>query len=392
MLFFILLLLATFLLCKMYAPEMMGYFVLTFILGLCFHLIFSLEYFAGSLHYFNSDELGYTLLQGNNFDYSEYPFRALWHFLNDLVYISGGGYSFANKLLALPFVIMIQLITYLAFDKKKAFILLMYLCPYFIYIGTMDLRDTLIILLCLTAFYASINKKYLLFSLSIILLMFLRPFTIVLILTPVILLVVIFRTKLSFYRKIGFAVLIFLMMIIISVVFSSVIDSYLLRVEVLLTPTNATSLKGEPIELSINGFITYISKWIFTPLPTSLLERLVESGGHNVFGFIDDFIRMIHQFFYFFCLIYTMLNVRYFLRGLFFGYTFLSEKANKFFLLLFSFNVLWSCVYILFALGSAHSRIKVVFTYFIVISAVCIFKEKNFRLARRNLITTREVK
>ena len=124
------------------------YFVLTFLLGVFFHLLFSLEYASGSINYFNSDEIAYTRLREEFFDYTEYKFRALWYFLNEMSYLtSGNHHTFANKLLALPFVMLFQLVIYLGFDKNKNFILLPILSPYLIYLGTMDLRDTFIFLL-----------------------------------------------------------------------------------------------------------------------------------------------------------------------------------------------------------------------------------------------------
>ncbi|MGZ9897680.1 hypothetical protein [Shewanella gaetbuli] len=353
-------------------------------------MFFSMEYSVGVVEYFNSDELGYTLLQKENFNYTDYPFRALWHFLNDLIYITGGGYSFANKLLALPFVILIQLVTYIAFDRNKAFLLLMLACPYFIYIGTMDLRDTLIVLLCFSSLYAAVHKRYYVLLLSILLLIFLRPFAIILVLIPIILFVLLFRKKVSFSKKVGGLIFISIMSVCISVIFSSIIDSYIYRVEYLLTAENATSLKGEPMDLSPRGVLIYILTWVFTPLPSSLLDRLLESGGHAVFGLTDDLVRLLHQIIYFSCLTYVVVNFRYFISSLFIGYRFLSEEANKFYQLLLAFTLSWSFVYILFTLGAAHSRIKIVFTYFVVISAVCIFKEKAYNRIRYSISASKD--
>jgi hypothetical protein len=361
--------------------ELTGPVLLLIFISLGFVTLFSFEFALGRVEFFNSDEITYTinrdLFQGTGTEKT----RLLWFYLHDFIYWVDGEYGVANKLISLPFLVILLVIIYKSFDSRLIAIYPLFLSPYIIYMSTTALRDVVIITLSFYVIYNVAFNRYksafgvLFLAISLLGLSLLRPFAVVLIFLSLFTAYVVLKRSLSLFKRAAYFVIISGSAAFTAFIMLDTLTMYTYRLETTLLSIDEINLKGEAVTYSPFNIFWFLTKYLITPLPTSLMARLLD-GGHLVYGITDDFVRMVHQIIYFVASIYIFINLKLFVKNSLYGYKYLSNQANMFYRVLFVFTCQWAMIYTLFTEGGAHSRVKVVVTLFIVISSLLLYKDK----------------
>lgn len=330
---------------------------------LVFHCLFLIEHGLGEISYFISDEQVYLNLEGaNKLNEDAVQDRYLWFLITGFIShfdITGGLFS---KLISLPLIPVIIYLIYRISGDDRALLVFAFL-PYFLFIMQTALRDSLIITITLYFIYL-INKPlknsiiYLL--LLLILVFLLRPFYLALLLVSVVLSFYVVNSagkSIQIKLKEGLIYLLFglIISLVVYLVFQDKFDQYIRTLTYyyefgITLDEEKTSVKPS---FSIQYIIYAVVRFVFTPLPYSLFERIM-SGGVTQFGYVDDFIRMINQVSVVLMISYIIVNFRMipsYFRVLY------KDVVQLSFLIFVTLNTF---VYSLYYAGGGHSRLKII--------------------------------
>tara|TARA_B110000211_G_scaffold77303_1_gene90633 strand:- start:8045 stop:9196 length:1152 start_codon:yes stop_codon:yes gene_type:complete len=347
-----------------------------------FHVLFFIEFQYGTIDYFISDERVYLNIgSSNQLNDDAIKDRVLWFYLTEFVErtdFTGGLFS---KLISLPLVpVLIYLVFKISGTNKSLYVFLF--LPYILFIMQTALRDSMILVLSVSFIYVSFNRerKFLIFGGVLLLFIFaLRPFYIPLLLTAFIMTKYFLETdELDFRAKLFKALKYLLISIVISLViylaFKSKFDQYLRNISYyyefgLNIDDEKTTVTPS---FSLNYILYSFVRFVFTPLPTSLIDRML-TGTVTQFGYVDDFIRMINQSFLFLMLFYIISRPN----ALYAYFKSLVYSSREFCLLFFIF--INTIVYSFYYAGGGHSRLKIaVFLgVFIIFNGVMKFNVKK---------------
>ena len=329
---------------------------------------FLTEFSLTDLNFLNSDELVYTYARGEVFNYENKSSRLVWYLLNDFIFYYSGSYNWENKILSLPFLLLLNYCLYVSFPNLKGVSYAIILTPYLLFISVMDLRDVLIILLCFSALSSYVYGRFILFFFACLLLVFLRPFAILMVVLPLLFLLLV-SSNVKIYRKAIYLSLFIIFSSFFAYIFSDKVQMYIYRMTFFLDGGGNESLQGETISFDPLSLIEYFIKFVFAPIPLSLFDRAIFNGGHEVFGMTDDLLRGVGQVVFYFLVLYFLYNIssfkKVFRSGVF------SNKEVKLLAGIILFSIIWVFIYTFFSLGDAHTRVKVV--HMLCISICCIF-------------------
>jgi len=348
-------------------------FIIGAICSLVFLAIFLCEVLLTEVNYLASDEYRYYHLseeyikEGND--------RTLWLYVNKILKNFDLFGEFFIKLINIPLAIYFINLINNVFDIKNRLSVFL-LVPFIIVLSVSNLRDVLIwiatVHFCLSLY--SLKERVNLFSMMFwaVVLFSLRP----IILFTVILLY--FIVNFSNFRK-SRSKSIFSVILVSGILSSLVLffSSYLNRV---IYNGGYYLRVGLAHKAELTGFSQYFYpdnmpltfsyasiRYIFTPLPTSIIERLF-SGHFYKHGVISELVRLLHQFVYFYLLLFIFANFRKVL-GMFWRL----NSLHRFILL----NLLaYMPVYTVYAFGGVHQRNKFPFQLALVIIYV-LYKQKK---------------
>jgi len=335
-------------------------------LPLVFYLLFVVEVGISQLDYLSSDEVGYW-----NFDFTKIDIgnidRLYWYVVNYIVKNLDIGGKLAIKLINIPLLLItLYLLRKMFFSDNRIF-LIIFLLPYFGILATKNLRDISLLLFIIATFYFRYYQpRILLFILFSLLMLITRP--VVGMLTLLIiegsrLLKLINLKSFFFHLKVKKMVLLYVFFIgILLVAIFSIpyvrkrINSYTYYVEYYTVGDGYQKRIESRADFSTGNIIGDYTlgaiRYIVTPIPTSLIGRII-FGNNSSWGILDDIIRLIHQVFYYYFLLYVFLNARYIyikLRQL--------EPAAKQLLLLL---IMYLPMYTFYGFGVSHQRNKLPF-------------------------------
>ncbi len=347
------------------------------VLSLFFLTILGFSY--TEVGFFKSDEIYYVdtafngLLPG--------PDRYLWHLINYFIvhvdiYLTG----VPLKLINIPISVFTLLLLWKVFDKNYNVFYLPLFLPYYTFLSVFNLRDHLIILLSIAAvmaFFSSSLKGRLVFIATIIALFFLRSFSSAIIF--IMLFVYIFFVWMGrlFHRRMNYnyffviAISIVIVLLFYPLIFDKFDVYYKWYVH------TATVGADDHIQRVSGGISTgnrivdfgiSLVRYIVTPLPTSLISRLLQ-GGSPIWGWFDDVVRIFNQCGYYFLLLYLLINLKVLFRSL------KAAAAEKIviFLLLMSY---WP-IYSFHLYGSTHQRLKIPFQIAIFLMFLLVRDQKK---------------
>jgi hypothetical protein len=363
------------------------FFIATFFLS-----FFCLECIYRGTDFFFSDEVSYINAASDKLP--SRPDRFLWYFINDLILnhdISLNG--FALKVINIPFAAGFLLVLWYIFRHKKVFLIPVIL-PYFAFIATKNIRDIPIFLFTALTILLFHHRKPIYMVLSLIslgMLFLLRPFAAVIVFIISLLQICLLTIKslkgLAISKRFSQKILILVVIVMIispfavTVVRHSIVSHYNYFIYTTFAEGYEMLIKNrvqnDPRYASGNKFRDFCVasvRYAVTPIPTSILGRLMK-GGSEYWGLVDDLIRVVNQFGYYFMLVFLILNVRY-IPAVFLKLT----PAGKAFIL--SFLTYWP-IYSYHLYGVTHQRLKLPLQIVVFLIAISVFEYKKSKSMNR---------
>lgn len=344
------------------------YPLLTLYIPILLYLLFIIEVYYTPIEYFISDEIGYWGSEFNDLNITMYD-RIAWYSLNYFFKNIDIGGVIAIKLINIPILFFTLYMMWSQFFKDKRVFLVILVLPYLGFLATKNLRDIFVLFLIVSSVWLLHKSRFgkIVFLFPLIILFFTRPFlgvisVLVITIEPV------FRKYFKFsILKARFIInkKIVVYILAASVAFFVVLSIPYVnkRINSYLLYLNYYSI-GEGYQYKIeerggiatnNVLLDYAIgavRYIFTPIPTSMAQRML-TGGSEQWGIMDDVIRTLNQLFYYFLLFYAIYNSRSILVNL----KYLNAGARQLLLLLFAYLPL----YTFFGFGVAHQRNKLPF-------------------------------
>jgi hypothetical protein len=105
-----------------------------------------------------------------------------------------------------------------------------------------------------------------------------------------------------------------------------------------------------------NSLIGYLKHYL-SPIPTSLLDRIMDPSIWNDYGVMDDIYRVVYKTYLYYCMGYILANLRTTKE------VFMKWKFEAF--LLLSFSLSNALVYTFISFGGGHERTKIFSVFFI---------------------------
>jgi len=354
--------------------EVVKFITITYLLSLIIFSLKLMEYGYNITELMSGDE--YYYYYGDSGQTTQ---RVLWIFINSIIRNYDIFGEIGSKLLNIP----IGVITIIALGKvnnnKIPYSNYILFLPYLLVMFTLNLRDNLIIFFVIMTFKNiedGLLKSYFLITIYIVLLFLLRPLFVILIFIIVIMGRII-RLKWAFlksHRK-AFVIVILLFMFLGNVFkdqISKVTQSFTYNIQYNYIDNYINSAKftkyGDGYTGNISRDRIYGAfRYVFAPLPTSLISRLF--SGTNPQGRVDDIFRIIHQMIYYYLLMYIILNIKH-VKKVLSSFTYLQINV-------FLYLSAYMPIYSFYLFGSSHQRHKIPFQIAIFILYYYIMTDKK---------------
>lgn len=341
--------------------------------------LFMLENVGVSSNILRSDEIYYYELAKTGFTYQDEGDRYLWVLLNNLIInydVDAAGW--ALKIINIPIYIISILTLRKLMDYDDRIYWLFCLMPYYLWMSTFDFRDTLIITITFIVFLTvKQNKNILITMLYLLMLYLLRPFA-ALVALILICVSIVFRKnnyKYSLAKKLIY-MLVVVVLLLMFVSNESVVGKLLSYFSWFqYTTGDGADAYAESMDmdnsnpLSIKGFAISCARYIFTPIPTSLLMRIL-SGGTELWGLMDDIIRFVHQTLYYAISLYLLFHFKIAFNAF--------KKTDMAIKLTIISLASYAPIYSFHLFGITHSRSKVPFQIAVFMLAVLVIRYSKF--------------
>lgn len=364
--------------------------LLIFFLSFFLLFLFIFEYAMTRIDFFISDELYYINFESGKAVQDNS--RLLWLQINEWILNYDISFNkFALKIINIPIAAGSLLVLWFMFDKNRKVFLLAVFLPYFSFIATKNLRDIAIIFASALAIYFFYSQKPLHVFISILslgVLFFLRPFAAFIIIVIILLQYSYISlksiAKLSvqkmFAKKMLLLLLVILMLLPLAITMfeASITQHYDALIYTTGEGQDALAegrVGSDPVYNSGNrgrDFIFACVRYVFTPMPSSLLLRIID-GEKTEWGLLDDVVRIINQTIYYILLGYILFNVRFLLDA----FRKISSSGKMFLFYLFTY---WP-IYSFHLYGVMHHRLKLPFQIliFLLSLAICVQKKEGRR-------------
>lgn len=360
--------------------EVIKFILITYWLSLLVFGLKLLELQAGNITYFISDERGYYFL---TLDFFSNKDRVVWVFINQFLKNYDVLGFLGVKLLNIPIGIVTIISLSQIFDNKIPYLKFLLYLPYLLILFTLDIRDILILLIIfqIILLTKNINLKntgIILLYLSV--LFFLRPLFVFLIIFIILFVkfAPIFLARYSLKDGLKYTVPLIFIVLLGYILFKNRIDTIINSITMQITyryiDNNATLFNSRGDGGAYSGhifkyfFFRSIPRYILTPIPTSLISRLL-NGGSKQWGITDDFIRTINQFIYYYLLLYLFFNLKYLNK--------IIKELNEIQLIAIGFLLSYMPIYAFYLLGVAQQRLKIPFQFAIFIIYYLILTYKT---------------
>lgn len=349
-----------------------GFFLVAMVLFfglLC--LVFQIyEYQTFSTLLYKTDEQTYIDLASKDIDDLA---RSLWILINKyFFYIEPTSNYYIMKMVNIPILMIFSYYFYLFLDSKKHALLLIVFVPYLFVMSVSNLRDLLILFSIVSFFYFLKKRAYSISVVFFFLLLFLRPLMAILSISSL-LLVLFFMSNFKFRNKFLYFVVSLLFFIFAYILIKDYIVSYFNYYTYLYDNSGDVDARGVVASgFNIKDFSYALLTYIATPMPHSLIERIVD-GGSEIWGITDDVFRAIGQVLY-----YIMIASIVFI-------TAIKPKKSiekiklvpvelKALILTF---ILYAPIYAIHLSGITHQRLKVPFQIAVFIIFIILFFKVN---------------
>jgi hypothetical protein len=345
-----------------------------------------IEFSNGQIDFFISDEKYYFAKATYDIFNLDDKERYLWLLVNYIFKVIDIFGDYGVKLVNIP----IGLLAFVALNRAYGInfspVKYVLFLPYFLVTLTFNLRDNLILLFSLLLFIyldkVSLKNIWIVLLLSIGL-AFTRPLFIFLIII-IFIFVKVFFSKNSGQKKHSSIKYIFPLLVFIGLglflvgdFLSDIYFRYYFNMEFMIE--NDFQRKSVEIGYDSSGvflidFANSLLRFVFAPLPHSLVKRLFEEI--TIWGITDEILRIINQSFYFLFLVYLIFNMR----SLFI----VVKQMNNISLMVTLFLFSQVFIYSIYQLGGVHQRTKMPFQVLIfVLCYLVYYNKKSLRYAKK---------
>jgi len=247
------------------------------------------------------------------------------------------------------------------FKDGKVSLFVLLLCPFLYAMTYVNLRDFFIYTSLLMIIKGVRDKAFIEIAIGVFLVLTLRPLMVFILMGILALLLILSNMGGTYKEKLKYLVL-FVPCAAIGFYFGAgYLDQYLFYMESL---QDADGGEHRTVLASDNGFLISFATFILTPLPTSLLDRLL-SEGFTEWGSAHDILRVINQTTYYLVAALFMLKIGFGLRvsRIYRIITSFDFHQRAALLVFFSFAI----IYTIHLAGVGHSRLKIPFQVGLVI-------------------------
>ena len=351
----------------------------------CYLALFLIAVNFQNVEYLASDEWRY--FHWSNQYLSDGNDRALWLYINMIIKDYDFFGEFFIKIINIPIsVYLLDKINSIFNIKNKLTVFI--LSPFILVLAVSNLRD-LLILTATIQFCVELNnlknnnlKNYIYLATPAVFLFLLRPIMLFL----AVLIYIIFNSKKYLTSGVkGAAKLISISIVILLILFSTsagdILSSFLYN-------GNYFIEEGISIKAEAKGFGEYFNednltltlanasaRYIFTPIPTSVLSRLLSDHFHQ-HSIYSEIIRLFHQLVYYFVLVFLFFNWRKI-------FYFLTKMSFLYKIILLNL-VVYMPVYTIYSFGGVHQRTKFPFQIALIIIYVLYKQQKKNISTRKN--------
>ena len=354
---------------NLYRGDYKSFFGLSFIAHFVF-LLFLFEFINGNVTYYISDGLRYIT---NPEKWIADKSRATWGYINYFEkYYDILGPTFA-KIINIPLLLI--------FNKQLKNLFKVYLgeinivmwLPYFFFLAISNLRDVFLMIVVIESLRHIINYSFnnlLKFLFYFFLVSTLRPFIAAVLLSVVIY----FRFNILIKRRLYLYAIFFTGVFVLFFLQFDFYDRYAYNLNYYLNEGLEDRIVERKAEVlgSTGGVVFWIKsflRYIFTPLPHSMILAAIEGVEKNIYGFTSLFLRIINQCVYLYSLLYIVFNFNY----LKIIYKILNSLQKAFLFVCFSYLPIYSILHF----GGVHQRTKLPFQVLVVIVFYLIFQYKK---------------
>ena len=330
--------------------------------------LFGLEVSLTNIKFFANDEVKYLSVIKNGF-----PVvfdRHAWYWINWFEQSYGNSFEgLSLKIINMPLYGIFILLVWRIFDNNNKVFLAPIFLPYLSFLATKNLRDIMILAVTAAAVYGYQSPRSywkVVLVLSIILLMFLRPFVIGLLgiswgVVKLGSLVSRGRGVVNLKRSSranGIFVVIFLISLPFTYsLFALKADQYVSWYDYTVTGDGADlryeeASKGKYTGNMLIDLIYSGMRYVASPIPSSIALRLLD-GGTDTWGVVDDFVRFLNQVGYYLLFVLLVVN-RKNIKSAWAS----ASYYQKMFIL--SLALYWP-VYSFYLYGITHQRLKIPF-------------------------------
>jgi len=330
--------------------------------------LFEVEF--GNVDYYLSD--GYQYINYPE-DWIKELDRAAWGYLNYFEkYYDIFGVVFA-KFINIPLILVFNKLLQNLFREKLLNFNIIFLLPYYFYLGISNLRDVLIMIVILVVML-TFNKKELKYklisSISLLLLYVLRPF-----IAGITFLVISYYLlkpylKNNYISRIFYSSIAIMVIYIFYTIFQTKILQYSYNFKYYIGEGLQDRVVARKAEVlgEVNSYLFWVKahlRYIFTPMPQSLFLSSFNNEPLN-YGLTSRVLRIINQLIYYGYFVYISLNLPKLLQI----YRTLSSPMKSFLLICFSYLPIYSILHF----GGVHQRTKLPFQVCIILIGCLIYR------------------
>ena len=335
------------------------------LLSLAAHLIlilFLFEYGLDYVDYYISDGFEYI---NNPEDWIIDLDRATWGYINYFEkYYDILGMYFA-KFINIPLLLILNKLLQNLFKPIIGKFNIVIILPYFLFLGISNLRDILILVIIICSINSYLKNKlkyYFVFSVFILVLYTLRPF--IAFITLITLVFYSFNKNKGYNKQIKTLFFLFLVLPILFFILELRINQYLYNFNYYIGEGLADRVEQrQAVDL---GDFTAPSFWIkahlrylFTPIPTSIVASLFDSSQSFTYGLTSKILRLINQTIYYGFILYVLINIKKAYKFI----KYLNPAMKSFMLISFSHFPIYSILHF----GGVHQRTKLPFQILLIL-------------------------
>lgn len=359
--------------------DILRFLAIFYFIGIVVFLLRSFEVAAGSLDWFVSDEYYYAEAAKSSLHEITFQSRAVWLWLNNLLINYDLMGEIGIKLINIPIVALLLIVIAKRFALENKLIWIAFLTPYIFIMTNYNLRDPLALLVSIFLMreLAANSRGWILRTLLLSIALFgLRAEMLFIIFALSLLANSIWSMRGS--RRAfssGMLLIIFVVAVFgfIGGYLNEFIDSRVYWLEYRFIENIEDTLDGRNAVLQTGNLghdlVAGIMRYIFTPVPTSIISAYVSGELVFTYGVVESIVRLANQVLFYGIGFYILTRPRRF-----FSILWGLHREQK---LVLALLLAHSLIYGIYLLGSGHQRLKMPFQLGVVVISLTVYSQRK---------------